>query len=164
MAAVTSLSAEDAGSLSRLVDAYADAVDRRDAQALLALFTPDGRLRVRAEGGPVESSYQGADVADLLGTLDGYHRTFHHVGGRVFDAAAATSGGGFGATGRVHCLAHHYQRTANGPVDLVMMIRYLDQYDRSVEGSWLIADRQVVIDWTELHPAHPLRRPTAGST
>jgi SnoaL-like domain len=162
MTAGTRLSAEDISTLSQLVDAYAEAVDRRDAQALLGLFTTDGRLRVQAEGGPVESSYQGADVADLLGTLDGYHRTFHHVGGRVFDAAAATSGDAR-ATGRVHCVAHHYQRTGNGPVDLVMMIRYLDEYDRSVDGSWLIADRQVVIDWTELHPAHPLRRPRAGS-
>ncbi len=155
MTAVANLTTEDTASLNRLVDAYADAVDRRDAAALIGLFTPQGRLRVQAEDGPVESCFEGAAVADLLDTVAGYDRTFHHVGGRVFEAGG--QGDGARASGRVHCLAHHYQRTANGPVDLVMMIRYLDNYDRTVEGSWLIADRQVVIDWTELHPAHPVR-------
>jgi hypothetical protein len=156
LSAVGRLTAEDARSLSHLVDAYADAVDRRDATDLVGLFTPDGRLRVQAEEGPVESSYEGAAIADLLATVAGYDRTFHHIGGRVF--VAGPEGGGVGATGRVHCLAHHYQRTSNGPVDLLMMIRYLDGYDRADDGSWLISDRQVVVDWTELHPAHPLRR------
>jgi ketosteroid isomerase-like protein len=156
MSAVARLTVEDTSSLSHLVDAYADAVDRRDAMALVGLFTPDGRVRVQPEDGPVESSYEGAAVADLLASVAGYDRTFHHVGGRVF--ALEPDGDGVRATGRVHCLAHHYQRTSNGPVDLVMMIRYLDGYDRAVDGGWLIADRQVVVDWTELHPAHPPRR------
>jgi ketosteroid isomerase-like protein len=156
------LTAEDTSALTQLVDGYADAVDRRDASALLEQFTPDGRLRVQAEDGPVESSYEGAAVADLLSTVAGYDRTFHHIGGRVFEAGA--EGDGAQATGRVHCLAHHYQRTGNGPVDLVMMIRYLDRYDRTVDGSWLIDDRQVVVDWTELHPAHPVRTPRPRSS
>ena len=42
------LTAEDTSALTQLVDGYADAVDRRDASALLELFTPDGRLRVQA--------------------------------------------------------------------------------------------------------------------
>jgi SnoaL-like domain len=155
MTAAVTLTAEDTTALSRLVDAYADAVDRRDTAALVELFTPDGRLRVQAEDGPVQSSFEGTALADLLGTVAGYDRTFHHVGGRVFEGAG--EGEDVRASGRIHCLAHHYQRTANGPVDLVMMIRYLDRYDRTLEGSWLIADRQVVVDWTELHPAHPLR-------
>jgi SnoaL-like domain len=156
MSAVARLTAEDTIALGQLVDAYADSVDRRDVAALVRLFTPDGRVRVQTEDGPVESSYEGAAVADLLGSVAGYDRTFHHVGGRVFEARPGVDG--VGAIGRVHCLAHHYQRTSNGPVDLVMMIRYLDGYHRVVDGNWLIAERQVVIDWTELHPAHPLRR------
>jgi SnoaL-like domain len=156
MSAVARLTADDTSSLSHLVDAYADAVDRKDPTALVRLFTPDGRVRVQAEDGPVESSYEGAGVVDLLASVAGYDRTFHHVGGRVFEASC--EGDALRATGRVHCLAHHYQRTGNGPVDLVLMIRYPDTYDRTTDRSWLIADRQVVIDWTELHPAHPLRR------
>jgi hypothetical protein len=155
MTAAATLTAEDTTALNRLVDAYADAVDRRDAAALIGLFTPEGRLRVQTEDGPVQSSFEGAALADLLGTVAGYDRTFHHVGGRVFEAG--DEGERAGARGRVHCLAHHYQRTPNGPVDLVMMIRYLDSYDRTAEGSWLIADRQVLVEWTELHPAHPIR-------
>jgi len=155
--APASLTVEDISFLNRLVDAYADAIDRRDVAALLALFTAEGRVRVQAEGGPVESSYEGPAVSGLLSTVAGYDRTFHHVGGRVFEAGSQDDG--VRARGRIHCVAHHYQRTANGPVDLVMMIRYLDNYDRTADGNWLIADRQVVVDWTELHPAHPLRRP-----
>lgn len=148
---MTDLSTDDLVALRQLVDAYAAAVDRRDRSAFAELFTADGVLRVQPEGGPAESGFGGAAVADSLDVLDVFHRTFHHVGGAVFARE------GDAVTGEVHCLAHHYERTSNGPVDLVMMIRYLDRYARS-EAGWRIAERQVVIDWTELHPAHPKRR------
>jgi hypothetical protein len=37
-----------------------------------------------------------------------------------------------------------------------MMIVYLDRYVRDGDA-WLIAERQVEIQWTELHPAHRAR-------
>lgn len=138
--------------LRDVVDRYADAVDRGDAAGLLALFTPDGTLTVQADGGPVENEWSGADVTRSLDVIAGFHRTFHHVGGTVFESAGEDT-----ATGRVHCLAHHYERTGNGPVDLVMMIRYHDVYLHQ-GGGWLIAHRRVAIEWTELHAAHPARR------
>jgi SnoaL-like protein len=156
MSAAAGLVADDLVGLRQLVDAYADAIDRRDGEALLGLFGVEAQLRVQAEHGPVESSYQGPAITDSLDTLAGFHRTFHHVGGAVFEAAP--EGDGFQATGRVHCLAHHYDRSSNGPVDLVMMIRYLDRYSRGDDDRWLFADRQVVIEWTELHAAYPARR------
>ena len=146
------IDAATAISLRDLVDRYADAVDRGDVERLRALFTPGGTLTVQAEGGPVENEWSGAEVTRSLDVIAGFHRTFHHVGGTVFE----TDGEG-GATGRVHCLAHHYERTPNGPVDLVMMIRYHDRY-RHHDGNWLIEHRRVAIEWTELHPAHPGRR------
>jgi len=149
------LAAEDMVALRQLVDAYAAAVDRRDGAALLALFGSEAQLRVQGENGPVESSYQGPAITESLATLAGFHRTFHHVGGAVFEAVPNDASQ---ATGHVHCLAHHYDRSSNGPVDLVMMIRYLDRYSRGADDRWLIADRQVVIDWTEMHAAYPTRR------
>lgn len=138
--------------LRRLVDAYADAVDRKDESRLLSLFTGDGVLRVQTDEGPIENEWAGPALPNSYEPLQPYQRTFHHVGGAVFDADDG------GASGRVHCMAHHYQKTSNGPVDLVMMIRYHDRY--SVQGgAWRIAERRVAIEWTELHPAHPLRRP-----
>ncbi len=148
-----SLPAADAIELRQLVDRYADAVDRRDGPAVAGLFAPDGVLRVQADGGPIEAEFAGAGVAGVLETLVAYHRTFHHVGGAVFEAGPAPGG----ASGRVQCIAHHYERTGNGPVDLEMMIHYHDRYSRET-GRWLIAERRVAIEWTELHPAHPVRR------
>ena len=142
---------EDVVALRQLVDRYADAVDGRREDGLLQLFMPGGTLRVQADGGAVENEWSGADVVRSLDVLAGFDRTFHHVGGCVFEPD------GDGATGRVHCLAHHYERTGNGPVDLVMMIRYHDRYARA-GGAWRIEERRVAIEWTELHPAHPKRR------
>ena len=137
--------------LRHLVDRYADAVDRRDGDRLTALFTPEGVLRVQADGGAVENEWAGAGVVRSFDALASFHRTFHHVGGCVFED------GPDGPTGRVHCEAHHYDRSTNGPVDLVMMIQYHDRYARHDDG-WRIAERRVAIEWTELIPAHPKRR------
>ncbi|HET6873228.1 MAG TPA: nuclear transport factor 2 family protein [Acidimicrobiales bacterium] len=138
--------------LRDVVDRYADAVDRRDADALVGLFTDDGVLRVQADGGPVENEWTGSEVVRSLDVIAGFNRTFHHVGGCVFEATGEDR-----ATGRVQCLAHHYERTGNGPVDLVMMIRYHDVYVQRA-AVWQIAERRVAIEWTELHPAHPRRK------
>ena len=137
--------------LRQLVDRYADAVDRVDETRFLSLFTTEGTLRVQADEGPVENEWAGSALTGSFEPLRPYHRTFHHVGGAVFEGTAE------GASGRVHCQAHHYQRTGNGPIDLVMMIIYHDHYRRQ-DGGWRIAERRVAIQWTELHPAHPARR------
>lgn len=152
-----SLPVEDRVALRALVDAYADAVDRRDEAAFLALFVTDGVLRVAPEDGPAEAEYRGREILSSFDVLAPFYRTFHHVGGTVFEAGQAA--GDDRATGRVHCVAHHYERTRNGPVDLTMMILYLDAYARQPSGEWLISERQVAIQWTELHAAHPARRP-----
>jgi hypothetical protein len=145
------VSPEDQVALRHLVDRYADAVDRRDGAALADLFCADGVLRVRTAGGSVINEWGGPDVARLLETLAGYERTFHLVGGCTFDPADDE------VTGRVHCVAHHYERTSSGPVDLVMMVLYHDRY-RFDRDEWRIAERVVETGWTELHPAHPVRK------
>lgn len=142
---------DDILALRLLVDRYADAMDRRDAEALAGLFAEGGAIRMQSDDGPVEREWTGAGVVGALDALEGYHRTFHHIGGCVFEED------GDGAQGRVHCLAHHYDRTVNGPVDLVMMIRYHDRYRRE-ESGWRILDRRVAVEWTELHAAHPKRK------
>lgn len=147
------LTPEDLSELRHLVDRYADAIDRRDPDALLAVFAEDGTLTMQPEDGPPGNQFQGPELAKIVETIARYHRTFHHIGGAVFED-------GEEVTGRVMCLAHHYQRTDSGPVDLVQLIRYYDRYARSGSG-WRIAQRRVAVQWTELHPAHPIRRPSA---
>lgn len=146
------LTAGDLLELRQLVDSYADAVDRRDEEAFAGVFTEDGVMRVQPDDGQVENEWSGRELAGSFDLLRDYHRTFHHIGGAVLEPD------GDGATGRIQCLAHHYQRTSNGPVDLVMVIVYHDRYVRAA-GRWRIAERRVAIQWTELHPAHPARRP-----
>ncbi|HET6965139.1 MAG TPA: nuclear transport factor 2 family protein [Acidimicrobiales bacterium] len=146
------MNADDVLALRRLADLYADAVDRRDAAALAEVFAPDGRLVVQPDGAPVQSEWTGAHITGILEPLHRYDSTFHHVGGSVLEED------GDGATGRVHLTAHHYERTGNGPVDLVMFIVYHDRYTRG-PGGWRIQDRRVAVQWTELHPAHPAKRP-----
>jgi hypothetical protein len=147
------LTPDDLSELRHLVDRYADAVDRRDRDALAAVFTPEGSLRMQAGDGPPGDGWTGPDLVRAVDSVEPYHRTFHHLGGAVFEAGPGSGE----ATGRVLCQAHHYDRTANGPVDLVMLIRYHDHYARTA-GGWRFADRIVAVQWTELHPAHPIRR------
>lgn len=138
--------------LRHLVDRYADAVDRRDGATLRSLFGENGILRVQTEDGPLEDEWRGGAVVESLHVLEPFTSTFHHVGGCVFEKEEDGA-----VRGRVRCLAHHYERTANGPVDLVMMIVYHDRYEGE-GGRWRIAERRVAIQWTELHPAHPKRK------
>jgi hypothetical protein len=149
---VGELTAADLVELRQLVDAYADAVDRLDDIEFPALFTGRAVLLVQTDDGPIENQWSGAGVTGSFDLLRPYNRTFHHVGGAVFERTDER------ASGRVACLAHHYQKTANGPVDLVMMIKYHDKYSKH-DGSWRIEERRVAVQWTELHPAHPARRP-----
>ena len=149
---VDELTTADVVGLRQLVDAYADAVDRLDDTRLAQLFTDEGTLVVQTDDGPIENEWTGSELPRSLEQLRSYHRTLHHVGGAVVEATDN------GATGRVACLAHHYQKTANGPVDLVMMVRYHDRYSKD-QGAWRIDERRVAVQWTELHSAHPIRRP-----
>ena len=149
---VDQLTTADIVGLRQLVDAYADAVDRLDETGLAQLFTDKGTLRVQTDDGPIENEWIGSELTRSFEQLRSYHRTLHQVGGAVFEATDN------GATGRVACLAHHYQKTSSGPVDLVMMVRYHDRYSKD-QGAWRIDQRRVAVQWTELHPAHPIRRP-----
>lgn len=137
--------------LRQLVDRYADAVDRRDTGAFTALFGDTGTLTLPALGGSEASILAGGTLPAALEPLAVYERTFHHVGGAVFEVD------GDSARGWVHCSAHHYERTHNGPIDMVMFIVYHDEYRRAGRG-WEFASRIVDVRWTEAHPAHRVRR------
>jgi hypothetical protein len=53
----------------------------------------------------------------------------------------------------VYCTARHLSPGIHGGLDFVMLIRYQDRYRRDPGQKWLIADRLVQVDWTELHAA-----------
>lgn len=136
----------DRTALRDLVDAYARRVDRRDAQAVAALFTADGRLVSRLHGAaddaPIVRRGRDEIAGALVAGLERYISTTHVVGGQVVDID------GDGATGDTVCLAHHLYDAAGVRRMLVMAVRYTDRYARQA-GGWAFAERQLRLDWRE---------------
>jgi ketosteroid isomerase-like protein len=135
----------DETQLRQLSVAYASAVDRRDAEALVRLFTPDATLTVVAEvesGRPDRQMHGTSEIARIPTSLGRYRRTFHMLGQSSYIIGEDS------ASGEVYCIAHHLQADDN----YVMYIRYDDRYARPATGHWLIAERRVVVDWSERRP------------
>ncbi|MFD4295299.1 nuclear transport factor 2 family protein [Rhodococcus sp. NPDC058532] len=131
---------------SDLAGRYAVAVDDRDAAALAALFTVDAALvqppALTRGAGKVVAAGVDAIVAAVLDGTAHLHATRHDVHQSVVDVDGDT------ATGRAYCLAHHLYRGRDGMRDNAIAIRYLDRY-RRVDGRWLIARRELVVDYAE---------------
>jgi len=150
-----SLSLEDERDLRALAAGYAEAVDRRDLPGFLAVFAPDGVLRVFDPGvvdEPRSVMHGAEELAVVVDRISTYEATFHFLGQATYAAASG------GATGEVYCTARHLTRTRHGATEFTMLIRYLDRY-AVVDGGWRIADRSVVVDWTSLQMAVPPVRP-----
>jgi ketosteroid isomerase-like protein len=129
--------------LRALVDAYAVAVDERDADAFAALFTDDALLVVADADGSERARYDGrAAIAAIPSALQRFDRTFHAV------TTHHCTGDGDQVHGVTYCEAHHL----DGESDWVMHIRYDDDYVRSPEG-WRFATRTVRRLWTEQREA-----------
>jgi ketosteroid isomerase-like protein len=135
--------------LRDLVDAYATAIDERNTELLVSLFTPDANLFVVEDGRQEElARYDGAaELARLMDRLDQYGPTMHVISNH----RVRVDGGS--ATGVAYCLAHHLAERDGATQDLVMAIRYFDRYARASEGEeWKIAERKIVRYWDELRP------------
>jgi len=140
---------QDRLELRQLVEAYAHGADRREAEAMALLFTEDGRLVIYAgEPGaspPTAQRTGRAEIGAAMTRLGRYVSTTHLLGQQsvVLD--------GDRATGETYCLAHHITDRDGQRSIYIMSIRYLDQYAR-VDGTWLIAERVLAVDWTETRP------------
>jgi uncharacterized protein (TIGR02246 family) len=136
----------DRVALRDLVDAYARGVDRREPEAVAALFTEDGRLAIY-EGDPntVEPARvrNGRhEIATALAGLSRYAVTTHFLGQQRVDLCSDS------ATGETYCIAHHLTDADGRRHDHVLSIRYLDRYVRTADG-WRIEERRLAIDWTD---------------
>ncbi len=142
----TERSVADRTALRDLVDSYARHVDRRDPEAVAALFTADGRLVSRlhnaADDSPIVRRGRDEIAAALVAGLDRYLATTHIVGGQVVTID------GDAATGDAVCLAHHVYESAGSRRMLVMAVRYTDTFARQAQG-WGFAERQLHLDWRE---------------
>jgi uncharacterized protein (TIGR02246 family) len=138
------LTLEDRLALRALVDTYAEAVDRKDADAVAALFASDGRLVVPdpERPGEVLGDRSGrAEILDALGHLQRYTELTHVVGGQVLRDGPVV-------TGVTTCVANHVYDRHDETRLLVMGIHYHDTYGREGDG-WCFAERDLRIGWRD---------------
>jgi uncharacterized protein (TIGR02246 family) len=136
---VSDEAAADEWALYRLANLYARAVDRREPEALAALFTPDGQI-VRGESG-----WRGREhILGIPARLDGlYASTFHTVRNQTSVVSGDT------AEAETYSVAYHLKRPENGKqVRVDWGIRYQDRFVRH-DGQWLFARRELIVDWVE---------------
>jgi len=133
--------------LNQLAYRYAAAVDARDVDALLAVFTPDARMRsyhpdADEPFADVRGHEQLALVPNTMAAMFG--PTVHQMTNPLVDVDGDT------ATGTVLCTARHLSVDPDDDTVVVVVIRYVDRYERR-DGRWYIGDRQIRFLWSERH-------------
>ena len=136
----------DHDSLRALVAAYAHSADRREPEAVAALFTDDGVLAIY-EGdpdrvAPARERRGRVEIATAIAKLARYEVTTHFLGQQTFVVS------GDAAIGESYCIAHHLADVGGRRHDHVLSIRYLDRCCK-IDGAWCFAERRLVIDWTD---------------
>jgi uncharacterized protein (TIGR02246 family) len=128
--------------IADLVHAYAQGVDRRDAEAVAHLFTEDGTFVAYATPGATEptSRSQGwSEITKAIGMARHYRQTTHTIGSHL----AAVEGDR--ATGETRCVAYHVLGEEGAETLLVWHILYSDTYARLADG-WRIRERVLRVD------------------
>ena len=138
--------ADTVAELSRLVGAYAAAVDARDLEALRGLFLTDATLTVRRGEGEPQVLRGPEGLAAAIEAVAPFEHTLHEVSSPVFELAAD----GEEATGECVCVAHHVRRgEGREGEDMVLNGRYVDAYRRDEDGEWRFAARELRVLWSE---------------
>lgn len=131
--------------IRKLVDAYADCADRRDAAGQMALFTEDADFVVysdRRNPIPAQRFRGRAALAPICQQLEAYQVTMH------INGQSTTRVDGARASGVTCCLVHQLKIDDAARVTTIASVRYLDSYVKR-DTRWLIRQRQVLVDWTE---------------
>jgi 3-phenylpropionate/cinnamic acid dioxygenase small subunit len=115
---------EDTLAIQQLPIRYAMAVDERDLDSWVELFTPDVQVGRDARG-------REALRATIASMTSQFYRSIHQIVGHRIELVD-----GENATGNVYCRAEHEV----GDEWIVMAIRYDDTY-RKVDGQWLFSRR-----------------------
>jgi ketosteroid isomerase-like protein len=150
-AAITPTELADRLAIRELVDAYAHCADRRDAEGQKSLFTEDTHFVVHMNGQGTEPTQvlDGREaLTPVFDALNNYQATMH------FNGQSTIALAGDRASGESYCIAHHLF-TDNGARKLmVAWLRYGDTFVK-VDGSWLFAERNLYVEWTETRPSPP---------
>jgi hypothetical protein len=148
---IGSAEAADRLAIRELFDAYAHCADRRDAEGQKALFTADTRFAVYMSGPGTEPTYvlEGREaLTPVFADLNRYEATTH------FNGQSTVVLNGERANGESYTIAHHLY-TADGERKLMIAsLRYLDTFVK-IDGAWLFAERNLILDWSETRPSTP---------
>ncbi|WP_330255973.1 nuclear transport factor 2 family protein [Nocardia sp. NBC_00565] len=149
---VSPAEAADRLAIRELFDAYAHCADHRDATGQLSLFTTDARLIVYMDARsdqPTQDLRGHEQIMPVFENLRSYRTTTH------FNGQSTIHLDGDRATGESYCLAHHLYDVDGQRTLMVASLRYLDQFAKQANGSWMFAERRLMVDWTETRPSNP---------
>lgn len=148
---VTPTEQADRLAIRELVDAYAHCADRRDAEGQKSLFTEDTHFVVYMDGQGSEPTQvlDGREALEpVFDDLNRYQATMH------FNGQSTIALDGDQATGESYCIAHHLVSDGAERKLMVAWLRYGDTFVK-VDGTWLFAERNLYVDWTETRPSRP---------
>jgi hypothetical protein len=148
---ITPVEAADRLAIRELFDAYAHCADRRDADGQKALFTADTRFAVYMSGQGTEPTYviEGREhLTPVFEDLRQYDVTTH------FNGQSTIELNGDRASGESYTIAHHVFTKDGERQIMIASLRYLDTFAK-VDGVWLFAERNLILDWSETRPSNP---------
>ncbi len=131
----------DKSACTELVHKLARAIDRCDADLVAAVFHPDATDDHGGFKGTASDF-----VPWVMEVLKGMRRTQHIIGNVLVDVE------GDRAAGESYFIAHHVLPGEGGERFMVAAGRYLDRFERR-DGSWRIAHRHAVYDWSTVTAA-----------
>jgi hypothetical protein len=146
--------AGDHAAIRALVDRYAHHADRRQPRQQADVFATDATVLVY-EGdpnltGPVQTVSGREQLATTFaGLIARYDATTYLNGQSTIEQTGPAT-----AVGETYCMAFHLLHEEGDRVLLTMSIRYLDSFAKT-DGVWLIAERKLIIDWTDRRPSRP---------
>jgi 3-phenylpropionate/cinnamic acid dioxygenase small subunit len=150
------LAAADRLALSDLVHRYAAGVDDREFDSVTALFVDFGRLVTPDPPRSLEpvTTHEGRTaIAGAVAAVAAVQRTRHAIVGEVYSAGSEP---GY-ASGRIACVAHHWNSRDEHVTDVVWHLRYDDEYVLT-DGGWRFVSRTLTIDAIEARPVRRLRQ------
>jgi hypothetical protein len=150
-AEITETEQADRLAIRELVDAYAYCADRRDAEGQKALFTEDTHFVVYMDGQGSEPTQEldGREaLTPVFDDLNRYEATMH------FNGQSTITLDGDRATGMSYCIAHHLFTDDTERKLMIVWLRYGDTFVK-LHGTWMFAERNLYVDWTETRPSHP---------
>ncbi len=134
----------DEHALQQLAYRYAEAIDRRNLDAALVIFTEDGVIE-----GPGFLSTGAEGMRMIMEQLGNFQATQHFVHNSLFDID------GDNAKGETYCVASHLMNQSGTQVKLDWGIRYQDTCVR-VNEEWRFKKRALIVEWTETSEVNPV--------